>query len=267
MAALDFEPRQRSGLLKTVGLGRLLVLVAVACAVLGLVWLVQPERLGPATRPALALPGPLRPIPASLPALSPEAETILGTVRDGDAVRDLPYYFLLREARAARAAAAAPPSAIDVEPEDLMAHPAVFRGRVVRMAGVFLREYPVELPENLSGIQRVTTGEMGSRGGTLVTFVVPQEEPIDGRFGEDLVLTGYFLQVRRFVSREGAPQEGPLMILTSVQRTPARERPPVIWIVGFAAGGVLLVGGVAALTLARQRRCRARRAGVLGRRP
>ena len=140
-----------------------------------------------------------------------------------------------------------------MEAEQLLTHPGTFRGQIVRLRGVFLREYEVEYPENLSGLRQAMTGEVGSPGGTLVTYVLPRSAATDCRLGDDVTVTGRFLQVRRFTSgREGRTYEGPLIMAVAIDRHQRPVVPWQRWVALGVAGAAAVIGlavGLAQLLL------------------
>lgn len=229
---------------------RLGTLLAIALVLMVYVWGVWPAATRPSTRPALRAPtAPF--VPPTMPALSAEDETVLAAVRDGEAVSPLPLYYLLKRASAAGATQEAP---LAVEPGQLLAQPGAFRGRLVRLEGVFLREYAVELPENLAGVRQTLNGDIGSAAGTITSFVLPVRASTGCRVGDSVELTGYFLQVRRFAGADGQMHDGPLVIgraLTGLRRP---EPIPLAWIVSLGVSAVMVVGLVAGLTVLKQRR-------------
>lgn len=259
MAALDFEPRGRPGLLRRASVVRLVVLAAVVAALTIAVWVVVPSGTGPTTRPVSPAGPPVRPIPASLPVLTGEEATVLAQARDGEPVRDLPFYYLLKRAADARDTPPAEP--INVEAEQVVAHPATFRGRLVRLRGVFLRDYPVSYPENLAGVREARTGEIGSDGGTIVTFVLPGSNAGPCRLGDTVAMTGYFLQVRRFTSGEdGRSHSGPLILATSLERLSTGETVSAAWVAVPAILVALVIGVMTVAVLVSHGRQRKRRA-------
>ena len=262
MSALNFEPRHRRGTGRSTSLTRLAVLALVTVGLAYCLWGPWPGSPTPLSRPAAPLPPPVRPIPASLPALPAEDLTVLADVRDGDPVRDLPYYFLLK--RAASEVAGGMP-ALRVEAEDLLASPQTYRGRLVRLEGIFLREYEVDLPENLGGVRQVRSGEIGSSGGAITTFVLPRAGPSGCRYGDDVALTGWFLQVRAYVSaQDGKAHEGPLVMGQSVEWLRRPRRAPGGLALALGALAVVVLGAVVARALRGQRRAAGRRRTASG---
>jgi len=265
MSALNFEPRRRRPFSPATLVARLVVVGAIAVVLTVYIWGVWPGATRPTTQPISVPVPPVRPIPSSLPALSAVDETVLAEVRDGEAVRERPYYFLLK-----RAVETPPPveaRGLRVEAEQLMTHPGTFRGRLVCVRGVFLRESAVDLPANLAGVREARQGEIGSVGGTLVTFVLPQAGATGARLGDDVELTGYFLQVRQFQSgADGEAHTGPVVLGVTLTHSSRREPVPVGWIIGLVVSVILVIGLVAVVNVARQRRAQRRRAAHAARR-
>jgi hypothetical protein len=266
MSALSFESPGRRRVWRTTSLLRLGIWVA-ATAVLSIhLWGGWPGAAPSATRPRPALPPPLRPLPTSLPALSGEDLLVLAEVRDREPVCVLPYCYLLR-----RAVTTVPVEPLQVAPEDLLAAPETYRGRPVRLTAIFLRDYLEALPENLAGIREVRTGEVGSPSGVITTFVLPRPDPIGCRQGDDVLVTGYFLQVRRYVVAdargESRTADGPIIIARSVKNLSPLARAPVLRLALCGAAAGALIAAVAVVTLLRQRRRRMARRRPAGQRP
>ena len=86
------------------------------------------------------------------------------------------------------------------------------------------------------------------------------------RLGDDVTVTGRFLQIRRFTSGgDGRVRSAPLIVAISLDQHGGRAGLFRTWLVGGIGVAAAVVAGVVLVTLARQRRQGRRRAAQAAR--
>ncbi len=141
-------------------------------------------------------------------------ETILDEVKDNSPVEELPFYYLLKKAKALSDDEGIH-AKVDVKA--LFQEPESFRGKLVELVGTVYKLYDYELDDNPSGIRQVYHAELGDSSYQLFTTVFT-EPPAGIKEGDSVLVRGYFLKVRSYEDTEGRNRAAPVLVAGKLEK-------------------------------------------------